>query len=83
MSRFSTLDHPETSDVEGGGQCEAVTVHVSAEEALAHAKPTRTHKEQLNKEALRVLTHNALLHQRRLPPHPEDSSMSNNINLLM
>ena len=76
----STLEHPETSEVEFGGEGEAVMVTseeefggdgeavmvlVSAGEVLAQANPARSHLERITKECLRVLTHRVPLHQRR------------------
>ena len=61
----STLEHPETSEVEFGGEGEAVMVLVSAGEVLAQANPARSHLERITKECLRVLTHRVPLHQRR------------------
>ena len=83
MRKCSMLDHPEISEVEFGGDGEPVTVHVSPDKALAHAEPTRTHKEQLTRQPLWVLIHKALLHQGSLPPPPQDSPMSSNSNLLV
>ena len=60
--KFCTLDHPETSEVEVGGEGKAVTVDVSTGAVLAHPKPTRSVKYQLNKEPLRVLLQKAILH---------------------
>ena len=69
---------PEISEDEVGEEGEAVTVQVSVGEALAHAKPTRTHPEQLTKEPLCILMHKGLVHQRRLPPPPQHRPMNNN-----
>ena len=82
MRKSSTLDHPETYEVEVVGEGGAVTVHVSAGEALAHVRPTWAHKAQLTKEPLRVLMHKVLLRQRSLPQPQRDSHLSNS-NLLM
>ena len=75
--KFSMRDHPETSEVEVGGEGDAVTLPVSADEALAHAKLTSTLKDQLNKEPLRVLMHKVILPQGSLPQSPGDRLMSN------
>ena len=47
--KFSTQLQVETSEDEVGGEGEAVIVLVSADEALAHAKPTRNLQDRLNK----------------------------------
>ena len=81
-SKFCTRDHPDTSEVEAGGEGETVMLLVSAGEALAHAKPTRTLKDRLNKEALLGQTHKGLV-QRSPPPPPQHRPTSSNSNLLM
>ena len=68
---------------EVGGEGEAVTVPVSAGEALAHAKPTRNLNDRLNQEPLHGQTHKAVLHRHRLPLPPQDRPMSSNSNHLM
>ena len=77
MRKCSTLDHPESSEDEVGGDQETVMVPVSAGEALAHATPMRTHQERLNHEPLHVLFRKFLLHLRRFPL-PQHLHISNN-----
>ena len=81
--KFCTIDHPETSEVEVGGDGEAIRVNVSDDEALAPAKPTRTHKEQLNKQPLCALIQKLLMSQRRVPAPRQDCNIGANSNLLM
>ena len=80
--RSSTQGHTETSEAVDGGEDAAVMDRVTAGEAMANANTTRTHKEQLNKEPLRVVMYKALHHHRRLPA-PQDRTMSNNRNYHM
>ena len=80
-SKFSTQVQVETFVDEAGGEGEAVMVLVSAGEAMAHAKPTRTLQDRLNQETLRGRTHKVPLHKRRLTPPPQDRHMINNKNL--
>ena len=72
MRKCTTLAHLEISEDEAGGEGEAVMVHVSAGEALVHAKPTCTLQDRLNQEPLRGRTQKVPLHQRRLTPPPQD-----------
>ena len=70
--KYSTLFRPETFEDELAEEGEAVTVLVSAGEALAHAKPTSTIQDRLNQEPLGGRTHKVPLHKRRLTPPPQD-----------
>ena len=78
MRRCSTLVQAETSEDEDGGDGEAVMVLVSAGEAMAHNKPTRTLQDRLNQEPLRDRTHKALPHNSRLPQPPQDRLVISN-----
>ena len=69
--KFSSQVQVETFEDEGGEEGEAVMVLVSAGEAMAHAKPTPTLQDRLNK-TLRGRMQKAPLHKRRLPPAQED-----------
>ena len=70
--KFFSQAQVETFEDEAGEEGEAVTVLVSAGEAMAHAKPTRTLRDRANKEPLRDRMHRVPLHKRRLPPPPQD-----------
>ena len=76
--KCSTLARPETFEDEAGGEREAALVHVSAGEALAHARPTRTLEDRLNQEAICGKTHKPLLHKGSLPPPQQERPMNNN-----
>ena len=76
--KFSTQAQVETFEDEGGEEGEAVTDLVSAGEAMAHAKPTRTLRDRLNKEPLRDRMHRVPLHKRRLPLPQQDPPTTSN-----
>ena len=81
--RSSTLGPAQTSEAEEDREeGEAVTVHVSASEAMANANSTRTNKGWFKKESLRVVLHMVPLSQRRLHP-PQDWPTSNHHKPLM
>ena len=76
--KFSTQVLAETFEDEGGEEGEAVTVLVSVGEAMAHAKPTRTLQDRVNREPLRDRMHKASLHKSRLPlPQQDPPTISN------
>ena len=70
--KFFLQAQVETFEEEGGEEGEADTVLVWAGEAVAHAKPTRTLQDRVNKEPLRDRMQKVPLHKRRLPPLPQD-----------
>ena len=75
---FSSQVKVEIFEDEGGEEGEAVTDLVSAGEAMAHAKPTRTLQGRINNKTLRDRIHKAPLNKRRLPlPRQDPPTISN------
>ena len=68
MRKCSPLNHRESIPGRGRWRGRSRYGSRTAGAALTLAKPTRTRKEQLIKEPLRVLMHKVLLHQGMLPP---------------